>query len=357
MNNTLKTQLLKIEMKANETSSAYLTRAKEYSDALANIGEPTKFNSLHELHGIPVVHDCMRSQKLWLLYLGFQLQPLNQQSSQAFFASRPQNNRGRGSNNRRGRGSFHNQQSGGTKNQFSWASNQNTVYGTCNRCGIGHVPSQCPNRVPSTIKSRQQQPSTNFADFRSQSSSSWLPDTGSNSHVAQDISHFDNHEPYYGEDALHVGNGKGLPILHIGSTRFYSPSKTFSLSNILHVPQITQNLLSVQKLCHDNNVFFEFHSTLFAVKDTSTRITLLTGPSNNGLYSFCPPQIRQVPKVAFIAVRASSTIWHQRLTTRNLTFTDRFSDGRNSVAILPTMFCQISDGHHFPIDFRRISKE
>ncbi|XP_076926670.1 uncharacterized protein LOC143589939 [Bidens hawaiensis] len=39
---TLKTQLLKIQMKPEETFIAYLTRAQEYSDALANIGEPMK---------------------------------------------------------------------------------------------------------------------------------------------------------------------------------------------------------------------------------------------------------------------------------------------------------------------------
>ena len=90
-------------------------------------------------------------------------------------------------------------------------------------------------------------------------------------------------------------------------------SKTFSLSNILHVPQIKQNLLSVQKFCQDNNVFFEFHSTFFAVKDTFTRTTLLTGPSDNGLYSIRLPQIQSLPKAAFTAVRASSDVWHQRL--------------------------------------------
>lgn len=295
---TLKTQLLKIEMKGDETASAYLTRAKDYADALANIGEPVKdkdlvmlvisglreeYNGLKstllarqvptaftELYGLlsdhdymvkksaPVVSpaqaftaattsrpsttpmssqpDALQALQQLASQLGFQLQPLNQPSTQAFFASRSQNMRGRGSHNRRGRGSFNNQQSGANRNQFSWASNQNTVYGTCNRCGIGHVPSQCPNRDPTTIRPRQQPPSANFADYRSQQFSTWLPDTGSNSHVAQDTSSFDNREPYYGEDALHVGNGKGLPILHIGSTRFHSPSKTFFLSHILHVP-------------------------------------------------------------------------------------------------------------------------
>ncbi|KAI3787213.1 hypothetical protein L1987_41537 [Smallanthus sonchifolius] len=35
---TLKTQLLKMSMQSNETSAAYITRAQEYNDALANIG-------------------------------------------------------------------------------------------------------------------------------------------------------------------------------------------------------------------------------------------------------------------------------------------------------------------------------
>ncbi|GJT80018.1 nucleotide-binding alpha-beta plait domain-containing protein [Tanacetum coccineum] len=44
-------------------------------------------------------------------------------------------------------------------------------------------------------------------------------DTGANSHVTPDLKAMDNSEAYYGGDALHVGNNKGLPILHIGSSK------------------------------------------------------------------------------------------------------------------------------------------
>ncbi|KAJ0806767.1 putative RNA-directed DNA polymerase [Helianthus annuus] len=359
-------------MKGDETASSYLNRAQEYADALANIGEPFRekdlvmlvisglreeYNSLKstlltrlptafaDLHGILSDHDYMikksapvisapqaftavssRSQapagapqpdaiqaiQQLVSQLGFQLQPTTQQS-QAFYTSYSQNSRGRGrsSNNRRGRGSS-NRFTGGNRSQFSWASNQNTVYGTCNRCGIGHLPSQCPNRDPATLRPRHQ-PSANYADYHSQTSTSWLPDTGSNSHATPELSSLDHAEPYYGEEALHVGNGKALPILHIGTTRFYSPNKTFSLSHILHVPQIKKNLLSVQKFCHDNHVFFEFHDTFFSVKDKFTRTTLLTGPSENGLYSIRLPQIQPISRVAYTTVRASVHTWHQRL--------------------------------------------
>nr|GFA25854.1 putative ribonuclease H-like domain-containing protein [Tanacetum cinerariifolium] len=48
---------------------------------------------------------------------------------------------------------------------------------------------------------------------------------GAYSHVTPDLEAMDNPEAYYGHDALHFGNGKGLPILHIGSSKVYSPQK------------------------------------------------------------------------------------------------------------------------------------
>ncbi|GJV29785.1 nucleotide-binding alpha-beta plait domain-containing protein [Tanacetum coccineum] len=88
-----------------------------------------------------------------------------------------------------------------------------------------HIPSQCPNHDPSTIRTR---PSANFANTHAQSSNAfanWHSDTGANSHVTLDLEAMDNSKAYYGDDALYVGNDKGLPILHIGSSKVYSPQK------------------------------------------------------------------------------------------------------------------------------------
>ncbi|KAJ9547777.1 hypothetical protein OSB04_020320 [Centaurea solstitialis] len=49
-------------------------------------------------------------------------------------------------------------------------------------------------------------PSANFANYRSQVSSTWLPDMGSSHHVAPNLSNFDTSKPYHGNDSLHVGN-------------------------------------------------------------------------------------------------------------------------------------------------------
>ncbi|KAD3642281.1 hypothetical protein E3N88_31505 [Mikania micrantha] len=263
--------------------------------------------------------------------LGLQVQSQSS-PSHAMFASR---GRGRGySQRRRGRNtrSFNNNNTA-NHGQFTWASNHNMVYGTCNRCGIGHIPSQCPNRDPTTMRSRP--PSAHHANYRPHESTAWLPDTSSNSHVASDLHSLDQSEPYYGEDFLHVGDGEGLPILHIGSTKIHSPSKTFSVSNILHVPRIKRNLLSVQKFYSDNNVYFEFHSNFFIVKDKVTRTTLLTGPSDNGLYSIHLPPLHKPAQIAFSAVRASSDTWHKRL-------------GHPHPDLLKSMFFQFSLPVSFP---------
>ncbi|GJR17971.1 putative RNA-directed DNA polymerase [Tanacetum coccineum] len=357
---TLKTQLLRIEMHCDETPDAYLNCAQEYADALAAIGEPVKdkdlvmlvvsglreeYNGLKttitarqsptafsELHVLLSDHDYMlgktRAPAPFITSsfaanyavgspsMPEAISPITPSGPQAFYGARLNNNNRSNNNNNCGN---HNNSHGnnnrgrGYGRQFDWASNHNTIYDAYNRCGIGHIPSQCPNSDPSTICTRL---SVNFANTRAQSSNAstnWHSDTGINSHVTPDLAAMDTSEAYYGDDAIHVGNGKGLPILHIGLSKVYSPQKTFSLKNILYVLEISHNLLYVQKLCHDNDVFFEFHNSYFVVKDESTHTTLLTEPSKHGLYTITLPQLKSINKVSFSAVRASPTIWHRRL--------------------------------------------
>nr|KAJ0210497.1 hypothetical protein LSAT_V11C400220110 [Lactuca sativa] len=311
---TLKTQLLKIQMKIYDLSSVYLTRAQEYSDAIANIGEPMKENDLvmlvlsglrEEYNGlkstiyarqvpIPLVdlHALLLDHDYMFLKTSTEVTPA--QAFNVFSCNLKHTTR----INLR------------TTVIRLTTIDQATPATTMDVVRYTTLPSQCPNRDPNTLRSRQE-PSANYTDYRSQASSTWLPDTVSSHHVASNLSSFDKSEAYYGEDNLHVGNGKGLPILHIGSSRFHSSTKTFNLKHILHVPAITQNLLFVQQFCQDNNVYFEFHTTFFLVKDTSTHNILHTGPSNGGLYSF--NLLRVQSRVSFSTTRASPTTWHQRL--------------------------------------------
>ncbi|GJR50517.1 retrovirus-related pol polyprotein from transposon TNT 1-94 [Tanacetum coccineum] len=61
---TVKSQLLRLKMEPDETSSAYLLRARQYADALANIGEPFKEKDLVMLvvTGLRDEYDGFKSQ-------------------------------------------------------------------------------------------------------------------------------------------------------------------------------------------------------------------------------------------------------------------------------------------------------
>ena len=84
---------------------------------------------------------------------------------------------------------------------------------------------------------------------------------------------------------------------------------------MLHVLQIYANLVSVSRFCTDNNVFFEFHSNHFVVKDQASKQILLQGHLKDGLYTV--PTQSSSP-CAFISSHLQDSVdivdvWHSRL--------------------------------------------
>ncbi|KAL5575556.1 hypothetical protein UlMin_017255 [Ulmus minor] len=114
----------------------------------------------------------------------------------------------------------------------------------------------------------------------------WYPDSGATNHVTNDIQNLSCGTDYNGTQKIHMGNCKGLSIKHIGKSTIPSSfySYPLTLNNILHVPSITKNLLSVSKFCLDNKVFFEFHPFFCFVKNQVTKKLLLKGTLHKGLY-------------------------------------------------------------------------
>ena len=58
--------------------------------------------------------------------------------------------------------------------------------------------------------------------------------------------------PYNGDATITVSNGEGLHVQNISFSLIKTQQKSLILHNVLHVPRITMNLLSVKKLCRDN---------------------------------------------------------------------------------------------------------
>lgn len=85
-----------------------------------------------------------------------------------------------------------------------------------------------------------------------------------------------------------MGDGTCVPIKHIGHSSFQSPfnlTVSLQLNNLLRVPHITKNLISVSRIARDNSVFFEFHPNSCYVKSQDSEETLLQGTIRlDGLY-------------------------------------------------------------------------
>lgn len=74
---------------------------------------------------------------------------------------------------------------------------------------------------------------------------SWLLDSGATNHITGDLNNLHLHHPYQGTDQVTVGNGNTLPIHNTGNGPLPTPSHSFQLRNVLHVPGIQSNLLFV----------------------------------------------------------------------------------------------------------------
>ncbi|PON39260.1 hypothetical protein PanWU01x14_306510 [Parasponia andersonii] len=87
------------------------------------------------------------------------------------------------------------------------------------------------------------------------------PDSGATNHLSPDENNLMAKNEFYSTEKIHMGNGAGLLIKHIGQSHFSSRDKTrlLYLNYLLHVPNITKNLISVSKFAKDNKCFFEFH--------------------------------------------------------------------------------------------------
>ena len=99
--------------------------------------------------------------------------------------------------------------------------------------------------------------------------------------------------------------------MHTGSSKL----SNFLLSNILCVPSMKQNLISVSQFYHSNNTSIEFYPSFFLVKDLTAGAPLIRGPSKNNVYEW-PSTVETTSRVkqVFVTVKASLDNWHNHLS-------------------------------------------
>ena len=128
-------------------------------------------------------------------------------------------------------------------------------------------------------------------------------------------------QPVQGLKAVIVGNGQELPVTHIGNDELRTLTHNFRLDNILRVPDLASNLLSVHKLCLQNNVFCYFDAHKFLIQDLPTGKILYAGLSKDGVYPIpsnhnlsSTSYLNSVQNSTFVTVKPHHILlWHHRL--------------------------------------------
>lgn len=130
----------------------------------------------------------------------------------------------------------------------------------------------------------------------------WFLDSGATHHLTNNAQNLSKGKFFSGSELLLVGNGQGLEITHTGCTCLYTSLGTFLiLNNVLCVPKITKNLISISKLLLDNNAIIEFCSNMCFIKDKMERTLLAQGIAKGGLYQL----LSQDNSLSYPAVQCS----------------------------------------------------
>ncbi|KAM1541869.1 hypothetical protein ACFX15_011235 [Malus domestica] len=209
----------------------------------------------------------------------------------------------------------------------------------CQICGKkGHTALECFHRnnyayqgapPPPTLTALSAQGPSSFSPPSTEShphgfsaADTWVLDTGATHHMTANLNNLSQATAYTGDEKIIIGNGQGLDVKHIGSTNLFTPVHCLFLKNVLHVPYITVNLLSVKQLCHDNDCWFICDDTVFFIQDKATNVVIYQGRSDGELFTI-PVTVfsrsgsvnkgTQGVKAGFVGKMIKTAIWHKRL--------------------------------------------
>jgi histone deacetylase 1/2 len=206
----------------------------------------------------------------------------------------------------------------------------------CQICGLkGHSALNCNQRSNYAYQSEDPPASltalTAQAKFQNRSTQNssqslaeisdydvWIGDSGATHHMTPDFTKLINAQPYNLDGTITIGDGNGLIVSHVGTCSITPASYTFKLTEVLHVPNLTVNLLSFTKLCIDNNCYIHLDDNVICLQDKLTHEVLYKGSSSaDGLFYFKVPKVQSTSSSqvfsAFTTQLTPFEIWHHRL--------------------------------------------
>ncbi|XP_074277197.1 uncharacterized protein LOC141600841 [Silene latifolia] len=150
-------------------------------------------------------------------------------------------------------------------------------------------------------------PSSSSDDRLSGMCSDWIIDTGASRHVTGNISWLTNSRPILA-CPITLPNGHTVSANVAGTVWF---SEFIFLTDVLFVPNLTCNLLSVSQLIAATNCVFSFTNHSCHIQDPSLRTRIGAGELRDGLYFL--RVMGQPTAIHAVSAAASFDLWHKRL--------------------------------------------
>ena len=115
----------------------------------------------------------------------------------------------------------------------------------------------------------------------SNSNCTWIIDSGATDHMTGSSSLFSSYKPCAGNRKVKIADGSLSPIAGTGDVKL---STSLTLSNVLHVPKLSCNLISISKLTQDLNCQAKFFHSHCEFQDTASGKMIGNARECGGLY-------------------------------------------------------------------------
>lgn len=196
----------------------------------------------------------------------------------------------------------------------------------CYTCRLkGHKSSNCPSKskdsgaksVSKTDKAKtEKKPAAFSAVFLSgkYDKDDWYIDSGATRHMTMH-SRWITGTRKYGEPAIRAANGELMEVECRGTVEVTveidGETSMVQVHDVLCIPKLTTNLLSVSKICDKQNTVF-FSSEGCVIENLHGDL-LATGSLTNGLYRLDTPRGMALATMSSIDINSDMYLWHRRL--------------------------------------------
>lgn len=183
----------------------------------------------------------------------------------------------------------------------------------CYGCGMrGHVRSQCRKESSNQAHSNAVVLSACIQNQRERNINNWILDSGASSHMCSNKKLFSSLKKH--SQKVFMASGDNVETSGIGHVTLKSEYTEITLTNVLYVPDLNSNFLSVSKII--NNGFCVKFTDNKAFVNSKENKLIFVACLQNGIYS---TEMRSVHETAYNACPETDFItWHKRFGHLNV---------------------------------------